>query len=265
MTHRRTDAVVALSDARHRYPGELRDSISDVTVTLRRGESVALIGPSGAGKSTLLALLDGRLDNWTGKAQVLGQPLRPGRKPPRSLRSKVGFIFQEFALVERATARQNVLNGRLGHIGTWPSLLGRFSDADYAAVETAMIDAEISELADKRADRLSGGQRQRVAIARCLAQEPQIILADEPISNLDPRRAEHVLALLRGIARRRGASLIFSSHQPTLALPFADRVVAMHEGRVVHDGTPDGLAPAHLAKLYGSLAEAGGTLLRLAC
>lgn len=258
-----SEYAAVLTGVTHHYPGEHAGSLDGVDLVLRRGERVALIGPSGAGKSTLLTLIDGRLRGWRGAAVVLGQALAPWRRPPRALRAKVGFIFQEFALVEQASVRQNVLNGRLGHASPFASLFGRFSAADVAAAEAAMADAGVAELAEKRVDRLSGGQRQRVAIARCLAQEPRLILADEPISNLDPVRAKAVLQLLADTAGRRGATLVFSSHQPDVALPFADRVVALKAGRVAYDGPPAGLDRERLAAIYAEAGELGAGKLRL--
>ena len=255
--------AAVLTGVAHRYPGEHAGSLEGIDLLLRRGERVTLIGPSGAGKSTLLALIDGRLRGWRGGAVVLDHPLDPRRRPNRSLRAEIGFVFQEFALVEQATVRQNVLNGRLGRTSPLASLFGRFTPADHAAAEAAMADAGIAEFADKRVDRLSGGQRQRVAIARCLAQEPRLILADEPISNLDPVRAKAILKLLSDAAARHGATLVFSSHQPDVALRYADRVIALKDGRVAHDGAPDALDRDRLAALYAEAGESEAGSLRL--
>ena len=248
--------AAVLTGVSHRYDGDPRGSLDEVDLALEWGATVALIGQSGAGKSTLLTLLDGRLKNWRGAVVVLNRALDPRHPPARELRADVGFVFQEFALIERATVRQNVLNGRLGRTHALASLFGRFAAADYTAADAAMEDAGIADLADKRADRLSGGQRQRVAIARCLAQEPRLILADEPISNLDPLRAEGVLRLLSATARRRDSTLIFSSHRPDLAARFADRIVALKDGRVAFDGAPSELTPGRIAAVYSDEAAA---------
>jgi phosphonate transport system ATP-binding protein len=257
-----TGIAAVLTGVSHQYPAEPGPSLDGVDLMFRRGERVALIGPSGAGKSTLMTLLDGRLRGWSGGAVVLAQALDPARPAPRNLRAEVGFIFQEFALVERSTVWRNVLNGRLGRISPLASLLGRWSEADLAATRAALADAGIEELAEKRVDRLSGGQRQRVAIARCLAQEPKLILADEPISQLDPVNAERILRLLGDGAKKRGATLIFSSHQPTLALRMADRVIAMKDGRIAFDGRPEKLTRKILARIYSGDAGADGKTLR---
>jgi len=234
----------------HRYGGARRGALAGLDLAVERGEVVALVGPSGAGKSTLLTLLDGRLRGWQGAATVLGRALDPDRAPDRARRAEVGFVFQEFALVERASVWRNVLNGRLGRTDPLASLFGRFTAADEAATEAALTDTGIAELRDRRVDQLSGGQRQRVAIARCLAQEPRLVLADEPVSNLDPLRSERILRLLADTARRRGATLIFSSHQPDLAGLVADRVVALRDGRVVFDGLPHCLTATELDAIY---------------
>ncbi len=243
-------SAIALDDLGYRHPGETRDSLAIAELRVAAGETLALIGSSGAGKSTLLRLLDGRLCGFRGKASVLGRPLDPDRQPPRRQRCETGFVFQEFALVEQADVRQNVLNGRLGRTDPWRSLLGRFSEADDEAVERAMADVGIAELAGKRVDRLSGGQRQRVAIARCLAQNPALLLADEPVSNLDPVTAEAILDLLRDCAARRGATLLVSSHQPRLVARYVGRFIALDRGRVTFDGPPEALRDETLAGIY---------------
>jgi len=228
--------AIALDAILHRYPGEAAPALAGLDLTVAAGEVVALTGPSGAGKSTLLALIDGRLRGWQGRARVLGRPLDPARAPARAVRALTGFVFQDFALVDRLSARRNVLNGRLGRVPVLASLIPRFGPEDHEAAEAALADTGILDLADRRADRLSGGQRQRVAIARALAQEPRLMLADEPVASLDPANAEALLDLLTRTARARGATLVFSAHQPALAARFADRTLAMAGGRIVDEG-----------------------------
>ncbi len=249
-----------LSNVSHRFSGAGALALADIDLKVESGAVVALIGPSGAGKSTLLALLGGQLAGWKGTASVLGARLNSQRPPARKDRVRVGFIFQEFALIERASARQNVLNGRLGRTDKIASLFGRFSDADHNAVDAALEDAGIAELADQRVDQISGGQRQRVAIARALAQEPQLILADEPVSNLDPARAETILELITSRARDAGATVIFTSHQPDLVARFASRVVGLKGGKIAFDSAPATLKPAEIAALYDQ--ETGAQIIR---
>lgn len=247
--------AVGLRDVSFRYSGSDHDTLAIGELHIDAGERVALVGASGAGKSTLLRLLDGRLRGWRGETRVLDRPFRPDAPPPRPWRCDTGFVFQEFALVEQASVRQNVLNGRLGRTSPGRSLFGRFTDADHQAVSLALHDVGIEELAGRRVDRLSGGQRQRVAIARCIAQEPRLILADEPISNLDPVTSEAVLSLLRDCALKRNAALLVTTHQPRLVARYVERMIALDRGRIVFDGPPDALPDERLADIYGKVAR----------
>ncbi|MGR3342732.1 MAG: phosphonate ABC transporter ATP-binding protein [Paracoccaceae bacterium] len=247
-----TRTAISLADVSHRYPGGAQASLTGLDFSVERGTTLALIGPSGAGKSTLLALLDGRLKGWSGAVSILGASQSSKTPPVREMRAKTGFIFQEFALVERASVARNVLNGRLGQVGQIASLFGRYSAADHAAVADAMADVGIADLADKRVDTLSGGQRQRVAIARCLAQEPELLLADEPISSLDPLNAEKTLKLLAELRRKRDMTLVFSSHQPELAKRFADRIIGIKAGALAFDATSADFSTEMYDAVYGS-------------
>ena len=180
----------------------------------------------------------------------------------RARRPDTGFVFQEFALVERSTVLRNVLNGRLGRMSPLRALLGSPTKHDLEIARTALADCGIADLAECRVDSLSGGQRQRVAIARCLAQEPRLILADEPVSNLDPARACEILALLTGAARTRGATALFSSHQPDLARRFAQRIIGMRDGRIVFDVPTSELNDDATAELYREVGPIPGIGLR---
>ncbi len=248
--------ALTLSGISHDFNGEV--SLSDINLSMESGECLALIGPSGAGKSTLLTLLDGRLKGWSGTASVLKKTLDANKPPQRNTRADTGFIFQDFALVDRLTTYQNVMNGRLGRTKNWASVFGHFSTQDHMIVGSILRDTNLAELADRRVDQLSGGQRQRVAIARCLAQEPKLILADEPVSNLDPALAEKVLQLLTGEARKRGIGVVFTSHQPELSQRFADRIVGLRDGRIQFDQPTHEVSEGTIEKLYfGSSTEPG--------
>lgn len=234
------------------YPGGHSRILDINRLVVAEGEQIAVLGSTGAGKSTLLRLLDGQLLGWTGRTEVLGRELSPRRRQPRSWRADVGFVFQDFSLVERATVFENVRIGRLGrakhpHL----SLFGRFTDYDSSVVEQAIKDVGLQELAEQRVDRLSGGQRQRVGVARCLAQEPRILLADEPVSNLDPTSAETILRLLKECAASRGATLIISSHQPKMVGGIVQRVIGLKQGQIVLDQPAGELKTRDLTGLYG--------------
>jgi len=248
--------ALALHAVSHCFDGKA--ALHEVSLQVAPGECVALLGPSGAGKSTLLALLDGRVRGWTGQAEVLGRGLPHDRAPPREARLDTGFIFQEFALVDRQSVYQNVMNGRLGRMRVWPSLWGRYGAQDHLKAAAALEDTGLSGLAQRRADRLSGGQRQRVAIARCLAQEPALILADEPVSNLDPAHAAHILGLITGAARKRGITVVFSSHQPELSHRFASRTIGLQEGRVLFDKPSGQVCSEDIGALYHGTAPGAG-------
>lgn len=255
-------AAAQIDDLNFAHPGAELPALEHVSLSVSAGESTALLGPSGAGKTTLLTLLDGRLRGWRGRVSVLGTPLDPDHLPPRANRPDIGFVFQEFALVERSTVLRNVLNGRLGRMSPLRAVLWSHGPRDLEVARAALADCGIADLAERRVDSLSGGQRQRVAIARCLAQEPRLILADEPVSNLDPARASEILTLLRGAARARGATVIFSSHQPDLARRFADRIVGMRGGQIAFDLAVGDLSDVATADLYRETVAPPGPGLR---
>lgn len=261
---RHTDSLaIQLDSVGYRYPGNSQAVLTDVSLAIDVGEIVALIGPSGVGKTTLLSLLDGRLRGWNGEARVNGIELSSGRAPTRRQRVQTGFVFQSFALVERRSVHQNVLNGRLGRMSVGRSVLGHFSADDERAVKSAIDEAGLTGLEHRRVDGLSGGQRQRVAVARCLAQEPELILADEPINNLDPQSSRNVLAALARISQARRTTLLFTSHQPDIALLIATRVVGLKAGRLALNAPTREVTDASLAEIYDDGDLPTPTTLRL--
>lgn len=251
-----------IDDVSFAHSGADTPALEHVSISVPAGEIVALLGPSGAGKTTFLTLLDGRLRGWRGRVFILGAPLDPDHSPPQAHRPDTGFVFQEFALVERSTVLRNVLNGRLGRTSPLRAFLGLSTALDLEVAQNALGDCGIADLAARRVDSLSGGQRQRVAIARCLTQEPQLILADEPVSSLDPTRAVEILTLLTDAARARGATVLFSSHQPELARRFAQRIVGMREGRIAFDVPASDLSDDAAAELYRDAVHAPANGLR---
>jgi phosphonate transport system ATP-binding protein len=244
--------AVRLRDVRFRYAADGPLVLAIEHLSIESGERIAVIGPSGSGKTTLLRLLNGSLRAASGEVVVLGQRLLPGRRQRREQRRRIGMVYQDFALVERASVRDNALYGRLGYAHPWLSLIGHFSAEDRERAEAAVREVGLADQIDQRVDALSGGQRQRVAIARVLAQEPALILADEPISSLDPALTEGILSLLVEACERRGATLIMSLHQPQLARQHADRAVGISRGRIVFDGPTDRLTPQALHDVYGT-------------
>lgn len=248
--------VIALQNLRVQYHPGADPVLALDELTISHGERVALIGPSGAGKTTLLRLLNGYAPHSQGRMDLLGYHLdlgsRASRRSRRSraVRRRVGFVFQDFSLVERATVFQNVLWGRLGRMNPVLSLLGWFSKTDKTAAMEAIAEVDLLPQATQRVDTLSGGQQQRVGVARVVAQEAQIILADEPVSNLDPALADDILGLLSEVSRSRNATLIMSLHQPHFAQRYADRIVALRQGQIVYNGRADGLNDETIQSVY---------------
>lgn len=249
--HQTPGPAVALHGIQVRYTLEGPPVLDIGELVIGRGERVAIIGPSGAGKTTLLRLINGYLHPVTGRIVVLGEAITADATRRREVRRRVGFVFQDFNLIERATTFENVLWGRLGRVSPVWSLVGWFSSADKRAAMRAIAEVGLTRQVAQRADTLSGGQQQRVGVARVLAQEAEIILADEPVSNLDPTLADDILGLLVDVSERYGATLIMSVHQPALAQRYAERIIGLHEGRIVYDGMASKLDGRALQAVYG--------------
>jgi phosphonate transport system ATP-binding protein len=227
-------------------------ALKDIDLSVGPGELIAVIGRSGAGKSTLLRTLNGTLPISSGTAKVLECSLSnsPSQKDLRILRSKIGFIFQQFNLVKNLTALENVIHGRLSQIGLIPSLFSLWPEADLHRAESALNAVGLNEKHRARVDQLSGGQQQRVAIARALVQEPQIILADEPMASLDPKLSRVVLELLSSFQKERGMTVLVNMHVLEHVREFAQRVIGMREGKIVFDGPVSALDQAAVARIY---------------
>lgn len=222
------------------------------------GEMVALVGASGSGKSTLLRNLNGLQLADQGQVEVFGSPLQVDGKlhsKARQLRSRIGFIFQQFNLVNRLTVLENVLVGNLSKVSWSRSLCRHFSKAEKLQALAALERVGILEQAHKRASSLSGGQQQRVAIARCLMQGAQIILADEPIASLDPESARKVMELLTHLNEAEGITIITSLHQVQMVRRYFERAIALRDGAVRFDGLTTQLDDPQLNEIYGAAAE----------
>ncbi len=228
-------------------------ALSDVTLEVPKGQIMGLIGPSGAGKSTLIRCIN-RLVEPTAGAVMLGDVdlASLGKRELRRQRRRIGMIFQEYALVERLTVMENVLSGRLGYVPFWRSFLRRYPPQDIQNAYRLLDRVGLMEHADKRADALSGGQRQRVGIARALAQEPELLLVDEPTASLDPKTSRQIMRLLTEICAERGLPAIVNIHDVPLAQQFMQRIVGLRAGRVVFDGPPEDLTEAALTEIYGA-------------
>jgi phosphonate transport system ATP-binding protein len=229
--------------------------LHDICLHVRQGEQVALIGPSGAGKTTLLNLLATALAPGSGSATVLGQPL--GRAAPtRALRARIGMVHQAPPLPPRQRVVTAVLAGRLGRWPAWKALASLLYPLDMAGARDALARVQLQDKLFARCDQLSGGQLQRVGVARVLYQEPALLLADEPVSALDPTLAQASVALLVQQAQRSGATLVASLHAVDLALAAFPRVVGLRGGRIAFDLPAGQVSPAQLQALYAQAATA---------
>jgi phosphonate transport system ATP-binding protein len=212
----------------------------------------AIIGPSGTGKSTLIRCINRLVQPTSGEILFRGQDLaKLSGRALRNARRRIGMVFQEYNLVERLTVMENLLCGRLGYVPAWRAWLRRFPARDIERAFDLLDAVGLPDFATRRADALSGGQRQRVGIARAIMQEPEIILADEPTSSLDPKTSVEIMEILSKFAAERGIPVIVNIHNVELARRFASRVVGMSGGRVVYDGPPQQLTEAHLKQIYG--------------
>jgi phosphonate transport system ATP-binding protein len=249
--------VLEVRDLRVVYPKGF-EALRSVTLHVDEGEIVALIGRSGAGKSTLLRCINGVQQPTAG--QILLDDVELSRLDARGLRDArrlIGFIWQEYNLVERLSAAQNVLTGRLGYHRGLSSLLFLFDRSHRELAVRSLERVRMLHRAEQRADRLSGGEKQRVAIARALAQEPRLILADEPVASLDVELAWEVMSDLARIARDEGVPTLVSIHDGELAKAFADRIVGIADGSVVFDGRPAGLDRVALDRVYRRTSPGG--------
>ncbi|MFN5350575.1 MAG: phosphonate ABC transporter ATP-binding protein [Betaproteobacteria bacterium] len=238
-----------------------RKALQGVDLHIASGEMVALIGASGSGKSTLLRHMAGLMagnNDSQGSIEIHGRTVQKNGKIARnirSVRSDIGFVFQQFNLVGRLSVITNVLAGTLHKVPLWRSLLRWFTLEEKARGIDALQRVGIGECWGQRASTLSGGQQQRAAIARAMVQGAKVILADEPIASLDPESSRKVMDILARVNQEDKCTVVVSLHQVNVALKYCQRVIALHEGKVVYDGASSGLTPALLRDLYGAEAD----------
>jgi phosphonate transport system ATP-binding protein len=231
-------------------------ALRDVSFTVPDGQFLAVVGLSGSGKSTLLRCINRLVEptsgeiwwNDTNVSHITGEELRRARR-------RIGMIFQHFNLVQRSSVLTNVLSGRLGYVNPLASLLHRFPKADMERAFASLKRVGINDKAYNRADELSGGQQQRVGIARALMQEPELILADEPVASLDPVLAHSIMQHLQRINRDDGITVMCSLHFLDLVQQYGDRVIALNGGRLVFEGAPSAIDDVRFKEIYGQEAE----------
>ena len=217
------------------------------------GEGItAIIGPSGTGKSTLIRCINRLVEPTAGQIMFQGQDLAQLKGAQlRAARRRIGMVFQEYNLVERLTVMENLLTGRLGYMSAFNAWLRRFPQVDIDEAYNLLDTVGLANFANQRADSLSGGQRQRVGIARAVMQHPEILLADEPTSSLDPKTSVEIMELMADLAGKRNIPVVVNIHNVVLAKRFCGRVIGMTGGKVVFDGGPSQLTDTHLKEIYG--------------
>ena len=227
--------------------------LKGIDLTIPGRGLTAIIGPSGTGKSTLIRCINRLVEPTSGEIIFRGTDLARlrSRAELRAARRRIGMVFQEYNLVERLSVMENLLCGRLGYLPAWRAWLRLYPAADIARAFDLLDKVGLPGYATRRADALSGGQRQRVGIARAIMQDPDILLADEPTSSLDPKTSVEIMELMVGLAAERGIPVVVNMHNVELARRFATRIVGMTGGEVVYDGPPDGLGDDILLRIYG--------------
>jgi phosphonate transport system ATP-binding protein len=233
-----------------RHPGG-RVALQGMSLRIERGERVAVIGPSGAGKTTLLRILATGLKPTSGRVEILGaDPWRLKRRALRRLRARIGMVHQSPPIPPRQRTVTAVLAGRLGHWPWWKALASLAYPVDIPGARAALARLDLAERLFDRCDRLSGGQLQRVAVARLLYQQPDLMLADEPVSSLDPVLADRVIGELQRDAQARGVVLLASLHAVDLALRWFPRVIGLRDGEILFDLPPVRITDGLLESLY---------------
>jgi phosphonate transport system ATP-binding protein len=234
-------------------------ALDDVSFEAPAGQFVAVIGLSGSGKSTLLRGINRLVEPTSGRIMLDDVDVPDANNEEmRLVRRRIGMVFQHFNLVNRSTVLTNVLAGRLGYVNPMWSLINRFPKVDIEKAHQQLARVGIGDKADVRADNLSGGQQQRVGIARALMQDPDVILADEPVASLDPVLAHSIMQYLEKINQEDGVTVLCSLHFLDLVHRYADRVVALNAGRVVFDGLPKEIDDLKFKEIYGQEAERVG-------
>jgi phosphonate transport system ATP-binding protein len=226
--------------------------LRDINLTIEGRGITAIIGPSGTGKSTLVRCINRLVTPTSGSILFQGQDLaKLSGLALRQARRKIGMVHQEYNLVERLSVMENVLSGRLGYVPAWKAWLRKFDPVDIQKAFGLLDAVGLGDFATRRADQLSGGQRQRVGIARALMQDPDLILADEPTSSLDPKTSVEVMEIMVRLAGARNTPVVINIHNVDLAKRFSNRIIGMARGTVVFDGPPGDLKDHHLADIYG--------------
>lgn len=248
--------MLKINNLSHTYNGRKEKALNNISLHIKKGESLVIIGSSGSGKSTLLKCINRLIEPTSGTVLIKGEDIIACNiKKANSIRGKIGMIFQNFNLLERETVLKNVLNGRLRYNTAFRIIFGKFSEEDYRVAKENLEIVGLEKYGDERVNNLSGGQKQRVAIARALSQNPEIILADEPVSSLDPKLMKEIMDLLKSVCVEKGITLITSLHFLEFAKRYGSRIIGMRDGRLVFDGRPDDLTEKEMIDIYGKAKD----------
>lgn len=261
--------MIRLEELSHNYPIRARSgssgsdgkkkteaALKDINLKVSKGERVVILGSSGSGKSTLLRCTNLSIKPTKGRVFIDGKEITSlPTKEVELVRRQIGMISQNFNLIDGATSLKNVLVGRLGYVGTFKSIVGRFSEEDIATATDCLRRVGLEKFANKRVSDLSGGQKQRVAIARAMAQRASILLADEPVSSLDPKLMKEIMDLIKDICMEHDMTLVASLHFLEMAIAYATRLVGIREGQIVFDNTPAELTDKDIIDIYGETED----------
>jgi len=244
-------AILEVNELRARYTSSGPEILKGITFEVEEDDFFAIIGASGSGKSTLIRCINRLVEPTSGTITLHGTELLSLKKKElRLLRRHIGMIFQEFNLIDRMTVMDNVLSGRLGHVGAFRSILRMFTNKDIQRALELLERVGLQDHVDKRADQLSGGQRQRVGIARALMQEPNLLLLDEPTSALDPKISREVMELIRSIATELKVPVLCNIHDVQLAKEFCNKIIGLQDGNKMFDGPTETLHQNSLDEIY---------------
>ncbi|WP_083533419.1 phosphonate ABC transporter ATP-binding protein [Bosea sp. WAO] len=245
--------MIKIEGLKKSYAG--RPVLQGIDLTVKAGEFLVVLGPSGAGKSTLLRCINGLAQPDAGRTVIDGTVFDAKRNAGGQ--RPVAMIFQHHNLVKRLSVLKNVLVGRMAGLSSFLSMLQLFPRRDVEIAMEALARVELPHKANSRGDQLSGGEQQRVGIARALAQQPAVILCDEPVASLDPKTSRVVLGYLKAICKEEGIAVICNLHQVDYAVEFGERIVGLSGGKVIFDDTPDHLTAEIVHKIYPGLEDPG--------
>ena len=231
-------------------------ALEDVSFEVPDGQFLAVIGLSGSGKSTLLRCINRLIEPTEGRILWNGVDVTAAsQEDMRRIRRRIGMVFQHFNLVHRSKVITNVLQGRLGYVNPALSIINRFPKDEVARARAQLARVGLEEKANQRADELSGGQQQRVGVARALMQNPEMVLADEPVASLDPVLAHSIMQYLELINDEDDVTVLCSLHFLDLVHRYADQAIALYDGKVVFEGPPSDIDDARFKEIYGQEAE----------